>query len=69
MKLIYEFTEGLDTPVSIAQCHNDTYIVFYGAERIECYDYSHACGQLGASLMHSLACAGRLDLEEQNETI
>lgn len=58
MKLIYEFTEGLDCPVSICHCPNDTYVVMYGAEKYDCYDYSHAAKQLGVCLMHSLQCAG-----------
>ena len=53
--------------VSLQQRGKDNFAVRYGKQvKAEC-SYAQACAELGAALMHQLACAGKLDNREKGE--
>lgn len=50
-----------DVPVTLAQHAKDNFAVVYGKQVKEGLSYEEACTELGACVMHALACGGRLD--------
>ena len=53
--------EGIDTPVSLYQSGVDRFAVIYGLDFKRDLTYSQAATALGAAIMHSTACASKLD--------
>ena len=59
------FTENLDTPVElISYASGDKFKVTYGHHVVDCYTYEQACKELGACILHSLACAGKIHTKD-----
>ena len=51
-------------PVTLAQRGVDWFAVVYGKQVTYDLTYAQACEELGACLLHALACAGKLDNSE-----
>lgn len=58
--LCVEYTSG-DTPVRLYQTGFDQFTVEYGRQVKERLDYADAGAEFGWCVMHSAACAGKLD--------
>lgn len=54
--------DGLDTPVALRQ-QGKRFTVEYGNHARTGLSYAEAAEELGECIMHSLACAGKLDNE------
>ena len=61
MKHIVFDTEKLDTEVHLTSYKNGKFAVKYGMQVTRNLDYSDACSELGACIMHSLTCAGNIE--------
>lgn len=51
----------IDSPIKLEQVGCDNFTVTYGNLVSRNLRYSDAAAELGACIMHALACAGRLD--------
>lgn len=58
-KLCFDNTE-IDSPVRLYQTGKDQFVVEYGSQVKEHLTYSEAARELGACLMHAMACVGRI---------
>ena len=54
--------ENLCTPVSITSYGDDTFVIQYGAEQHVVDSYADAVEQLGSCIMHSMVCAGNIEI-------
>ena len=57
----------IDSPITLQQAGRDNFRVTYGQQVRSGLTYSEAAGELGASVMHALACVGKLDNREKGE--
>lgn len=55
-------------PVRLIQTGIDSFTVAYGQQIKRRLNYGQAALEFGACVMHSAACAGRLDNRERGET-
>lgn len=53
-------------PIKLEQAGRDRFIVTYGLE-VKKGDYEYAAKNLGAAIMHALACESKLDNREPGE--
>jgi len=60
MKICAKF-DNLAYPVTLLQNSRKSFTVEYGAQVTKDLTYSEAAAELGACLMHAMACAGTLD--------
>lgn len=65
-KLCHE-TKGLAFPVKLYQTGVDRFTVVYGKQVRTGLDYGHAASEYGLSIMHALACDGKLDNRARGE--
>lgn len=63
-KLCWKHT---DLDVSLHQTGKDLFIVTYGKQETLFLNYAEAAHELGESIMHALACEGKLDNREKGE--
>ena len=66
MKTCVEFHQ-FDFPIKLQQRGKDCFRVVYGKQIDDGLTYNQACTELGAALMHALACGGRLDNRMKGE--
>ena len=52
---------GLAWPISLVQTGKDSFTVTYGMHVVKRLNYGLAAIELGACIMHALACDGKLD--------
>ncbi len=64
--LCTKFSDG-DFEVSLFQTGFDRFIVQYGSQVKRTMDYAEAGAEFGLCVMHSLACAGKLDNRNRDE--
>ena len=64
--LCVEYTAG-DYPVRLWQTGFDRFIVEYGSQIKRTMDYAEAGAEFGLCIMHSAACAGKLDNRSKAE--
>lgn len=64
MKKVCFSLNELAFPVELQQQGRDNFTVVYGKQVKEKLTYGAACTELGAAIMHALACDGRLDNEK-----
>lgn len=62
LHLCWEIAEGSvgGYPILLEQRSNGLYRVTYGKQVTDNLTYEKACMELGVSIMHSLACEGRM---------
>lgn len=65
-RICHEVTD-LDSPVQLAQTGIDRFTVTYGKQIKTGLTYNEAASEYGACIMHSAACAGKLDNREKGE--
>lgn len=53
--------------VHLIQTEFDSFTVIYGKSVKSCLSYAHAALELGSSIMHAVACDGRLDSRTKAE--
>lgn len=53
--------------IKLEQAGIQNFIVTYGQQVTKNLRYPEACAELGACIMHALACAGRLDNRLEGE--
>lgn len=58
--LVHTFSDG-DYPVSLYKLNAETFAVEYGCQTSVGLSYSDAAKEYGQCVMHSLACASKLD--------
>lgn len=56
-----------DNTIELVQTGFDKFTVRYGLQVKENLDYGRAAAELGACIMHSVACDGRLDSRDASE--
>ena len=61
MKKILCFETTICWRIALEQTGRNRFIVTYGAETHTGLSYEEASAKLGSSIMHALACEGRLD--------
>lgn len=54
-------------PISLVQTGFDRFTVQYGQQRMDNLDYCRAAAKLGESIMHAIACEGKLDNRTKTE--
>ena len=57
----------IDSKIELVQHGKDNFTVIYGKQVDSDLCYRDAAFELGRSIMHALACAGRLDNREKGE--
>lgn len=62
-------TLNLAFPVTLSQEDFDSFTVQYGKQVKTGLNYADAASELGACIMHALACDGHLDNRERPEAI
>lgn len=67
MKVTCWETNELGFPVRLDQRGRDNFRVVYGKQIYDHLTYGQAALKLGASIMHALACQGKLDNREKGE--
>jgi hypothetical protein len=60
-------SDGLPFGVTLQQRGRDSFRVVYGKQIKDGLTYAQAAGELGAAIMHALACDERLDNREKGE--
>ena len=60
-------TTGLSFPIRLLQTGRDRFTVEYGKQVTKGLSYMEAAAEYGASIMHALACDGKLDNRERGE--
>ena len=63
-KLCYETSIIAEWPIRLLQCGIDSFT--YGKQVKQGLNYSRAASELGACIMHALACDGKLDNSERH---
>ena len=66
MATCYEISH-LAFPIALTQQGKDKFTVIYGKQIKKDLTYARAATELGAAIMHALACDGRLDNRERGE--
>lgn len=59
--------ESLAFPIKLTQQGIDRFTVIYGKQTRKGMTYTQAAQELGACIMHALACDGKLDNREKGE--
>lgn len=59
--------DDIDSKIELVQNGKDLFTVVYGKQIESGLDYRGAALELGRSIMHALACVGRLDNRDKNE--
>lgn len=68
MHLVHTFnTEGQPAPVELHQRENGKFRVTYGTEVHDNLSYIRAAEEFGYSVFHALACAGKIEVESDDE--
>ncbi len=67
MRTCFELTRGFSFPIKLEQRGKDDFRVTYGKQVRDRLCYADAASELGASIMHALACEGNLDNREKGE--
>ncbi len=57
----------IDSTIELIQNGKDNFTVIYGKQVDDGLNYRDAAFELGRSIMHALACVGRLDNREKGE--
>lgn len=65
-KICFQTSDGA-FPITLYQTGRDRFTVVYGLQGKRDLDYSAAAHELGACIMHSAACEGKLDNRESGE--
>lgn len=55
-------------PITLFQCGKDKFTVQYWKQIKTNLTYARAASELGANIMHALACEGKLDNREKDES-
>jgi hypothetical protein len=67
MRKVCYAINGLAFPIKLEQSGIDRFYVTYGMQVKGPLAYAAAASELGANIMHALACEGRLDNREIGE--
>lgn len=51
-----------DYPVIVKSKNDGTFTIVYGLEKTECKTFNAAAAELGSCILHSMACAGKLEI-------
>ncbi len=54
-------------PIRLLQTGVDSFTVEYGKQIKQRLSYGNACTELGAAIMHALACDGKVDNRQRGE--